>query len=95
MDRNASKASNASPSYGTIFIILAVFTGLEVAASTLQGPLKYTVLVLLALTKASLVILYFMHLKRDSRVYAFPLILGIVLALPLILIMLATMPQLR
>jgi cytochrome c oxidase subunit 4 len=89
------EAARPHPRYGIVFLILAVFTGLEVGASYLPGPLKIPVLAVLAITKAALVLLYFMHLKFDARVYAFFFVIGIVLALPIILIITLVMPTLH
>jgi caa(3)-type oxidase subunit IV len=85
----------AHTSYGLVFILLAVFTGLEIGASFLPTAAKVPALVLLAATKATLVLLYFMHLKSDSRLYAAFFVIGLVLAVPLILIMATVMPALR
>ncbi len=92
MTTRAPSAKSASVNYGAIFIILAVFTGLEVAAASyLQAILKDVILVLLAVGKAVLVALYFMHLKSDDRLYAWPFILGLIVIIPLILVILTTL----
>jgi caa(3)-type oxidase subunit IV len=80
------------PNYFLILIVLVVFTAIEVAASYLTGPIKIPVLIVLALTKASLVVLYFMHLKFDSRWFALWFILGLALISPLLLYLGALMP---
>jgi cytochrome c oxidase subunit 4 len=85
MDTNPQDALAATPNYGVVFLILAVFTGIEVAASYLAAPYKIPVLIVLAAVKAGLVLLYFMHLKFDRRAYAAAVIIGIVLVTPLIL----------
>jgi caa(3)-type oxidase subunit IV len=75
--------------YWIIFGILAIFTGLEVIVASLPGlpqGIKVGVLVFLAVVKAVLVLLYFMHLRFDNRLYALPFALGIVLLVPLLLI---------
>lgn len=79
----------SAPKYWVVFAILAVFTGLEVATAylpALPAGVKIAVLGFLAVVKVALVLLYFMHLRFDSRMYALPFVLGIVLALPLLLI---------
>ena len=81
-------------SYGLIFILLAVFTLLEIGASSLPTAAKVPSLVLLAVTKATLVLLYFMHLKIDSRLYAAFFVIGLVLSIPLVLILTVVMPLL-
>jgi len=54
--------------------------------------IKIPVLVVLSLAKAILVLLYFMHLKFDSRIFTYLFIAGIVLSIPLILVMAIVMP---
>jgi len=46
----------------------------------------------LSLAKAILVLLYFMHLKFDSRIFTYLFVAGIVLSIPLILVMTIVMP---
>ncbi len=80
------------PPYRLVFIALAVFTGLEIASSYLPTTIKIPVLIILAVTKAALVILFFMHLRYDNRVFTYPLVIGILLAIPIVLIMVLVMP---
>ncbi len=82
------------PPYGWVFVMLAFFTALEIGASYLPSTIKVPVLVILAVTKAALVVLFFMHLRYDKPVFSFPLLIGIVLAIPIILIMVLVMPLL-
>jgi caa(3)-type oxidase subunit IV len=84
----------AHPHYGRIFLLLAVFTVLEVAASYLPAPYKFPILVVLAATKALMVLLYFMHLKFDSRYYSYAMILAAILIIPIILVIVVVMPKL-
>ena len=76
-------ARRKRPNYFLVLIFLVVFTAIEVAVSYMSGGIKVPILILLAITKASLVILYFMHLKFDSRVYAYWFLLGLALVIPL------------
>jgi caa(3)-type oxidase subunit IV len=89
-----SHQTTARPvNYLSIFILLAVFTLVETLASYLQQTaIKFPVLIALSLVKAVLVLLYFMHLKFDSRIFSYLFIAGCVLSIPLILIMLIVMP---
>jgi cytochrome c oxidase subunit 4 len=71
-----------------VFVFLVVLTVLEVilafvlAASAAKAPL----LIALAIAKATLVAMYYMHLRFEGRVLRvvaiFPLLLSILLALP-------------
>jgi len=93
---SVDQAPTTRRSYLVVFLVLAVFTALEVGVSyldTLPHTVKVVALVLLAATKVSLVLLYFMHLKFDSRVFVLPLALAAVLLIPLILIFTLTPPR--
>lgn len=73
--------------YLTVFAALAVFTVVEVAVAftAIAKSTQVVLLVALALVKASLVALYYMHLRSEGPVLkviaAFPLLLVIVLLL--------------
>ena len=82
-------------SYLGIFIILIVLTLIETLVSYVQNEaIKFPVLIGLSVIKAVLVLLYFMHLKFDSRIYTYLFVAGCVLAIPLILVMTIVMPRL-
>jgi cytochrome c oxidase subunit 4 len=54
--------------YGTIFVCLLVGTALTVYAATKDlGPMNNVVMLGIAITKATLVILYFMHVRYGPR----------------------------
>ena len=83
------------PNYFAVFAILAIFTAIETAVSYVQqAAIKLPVLVVLAGIKAALVLLYFMHLRSDSRLFSYLFIAGCVLAVPLILVISVVMPAL-
>jgi len=61
------------PNYVGVFIILAVLTLIEIGVSVyvnLPLALRPPVLLALAVVKASLVALYYMHLRFDRRIFA-------------------------
>jgi cytochrome c oxidase subunit 4 len=76
--------------YWVIFVMLGVLTLLElgVAKMDMGTHLKVSGLVLLALAKATLVALFYMHLKHETRVLrltvAIPLMVPMLYALVLI-----------
>ncbi len=85
-----------TPQYWIVFAVLAIFTALEAGTAylpTLPLGVKVGILVFLAVVKIALVLLYFMHLKFDSRIFALPFALGVVLVIPLFLIVGLTMNQ--
>jgi len=78
--------------YAQIGLILALITGVEVAIYYLG--LAHTLLVIallvLSATKFSMVVLWFMHLKFDNRLFSTMFILGFFLALSVFTVALAT-----
>jgi cytochrome c oxidase subunit 4 len=87
-------ATEKRANYFLVFIILAAFTIIETMASYLQQEaLKLPILITLSVIKVLLVLLYFMHLKFDSKVFSYLFIAGCILAIPLVLIMTIIMPQ--
>ena len=82
------------PNYTIILVLLVVFTVAEVSVSFLQSSIKIPLLLTMAGVKASLVVLYFMHLRYDSRLFAGFFLLGALLITPLLLMMMMVMPGL-
>jgi len=81
------------PNYLFIFIALAVFTLIETLVSYVQqAAIKLPTLIVLSIVKAVLVLLYFMHLKFDSKVFSYLFIAGCILVIPLILVIVLVMP---
>ena len=81
------------PNYLGVFVLLAVFTLVETLASYASQPaVRFPVLITLAVTKAVLVLLYFMHLKLDHRLFSYLFVAGCALAIPLVLVMTVVMP---
>lgn len=77
--------------YLRIAIILAVVTGIEVGIYYIDSlrPLIVPLLLTLSLLKFALVVLYFMHLKFDSRIFRRLFVMGIILALAVYTIVLS------
>jgi caa(3)-type oxidase subunit IV len=73
-----------SRTYLMVFAALAILTLIEVGVSYLTGGLKVSLLITMSAVKALLVILFFMHLKYDSRWFAFVFFAPLVLVVPLI-----------
>jgi len=70
------------PLYTVIYIILGTITILEVLISSFPHSIFTTIpLIVFSLIKASLVVLFYMHLREDSRMFAFALALPIFIAL--------------
>jgi cytochrome c oxidase subunit 4 len=80
------KAHPTAARYAWVFAALVALTGLEVGASYLPPNVRLPLLLSFALVKALLVVLYFMHLRHDQRIYAGLFLIGLLLVSPLILI---------
>jgi len=87
MDPAHADAPHAPPKYYSIWFILLVVTVVEVIVGTVALPkvVSQPALVIMALYKAVLVALYFMHLKFERKamwiIAAAPLIFGVILAI--------------
>ena len=85
--KNVTKMS-ARTTYIMVFIALAVLTGLEVTVTYLPIP-RIPVLIPLALIKAGLVALFYMHLRFDKKVFAIVFVMGLLMGTGLILSLIA------
>ncbi len=91
MTAEPTKAHVKPARYVVVFVILAVVTGLEFFIGSFIGQpgnegvhtLGVVALVVLSLLKAALVMMFFMHLKYDSKYYSllllFPLFMAVLL----------------
>jgi cytochrome c oxidase subunit 4 len=79
--------------YVVVAVVLAVLTALEVALfymDFIPQPVVVGALMILMILKFSIVALWFMHLRFDSRIYRRLFITGIILAISVFLIVLLT-----
>src|SRR3990172_8800270 len=78
--------------YAQIGLVLAIVTAIEVAIYYLDiaHGLLVTFLVILSTIKFSLVVLWFMHLKFDNRLFSSMFVLGLLLALAVFTVALST-----
>lgn len=80
----ADTHAHKSPNYMAVWAWLAALTVLEIGAYFMPAPTKYPILLGLALGKAALVALYFMHLRFDvktlSAIAVTPLLIATLLA---------------
>ena len=78
--------------YVWVAVFLAVVTGAEVAVSyinDLSNAVYIPILMVLMVVKFSVVVLWFMHLRFDSRLYRFMFASGLVVTLGVYLALLA------
>lgn len=76
--------THRQPNYLGIFITLAVLTAIEVGVTYLPVP-RIPVLVPLAIAKATLVVMFYMHLRFDRRVFTLIFIVGVLMGISLII----------
>jgi cytochrome c oxidase subunit 4 len=79
--------------YIFIALFLAFLTALEIAATetgVLEGPMLIVALVALMVVKFLFVILFFMHLRFDSRLFSLVFYIGLGMAVVLYVAVLAT-----
>ena len=77
--------------YWIIGAVLAIITVVEVAVTFLGLPdfVLFAILMVLSVIKGAGVIMYFMHLKGDARVFKFLLVTPFLLAVSMVLIFIA------
>jgi len=77
---------NRRRTYLLVFVALAVMTAIEVFVAQTPGIPVVPVLLTMSLAKALLVILYFMHLRYDSRWYSLIFFAPFLLVIPLLIV---------
>ncbi len=71
--------------YFYVLLALLALTGISVAVTQIElGTLTVTVALLLATIKASLVLVYFMHLKFDNRFFAI-MVTGVIILIAIVI----------
>ena len=87
MEEDQPIEKHKHPKYLLVFLALAVLTLLELATYYLPPHLRPVALLTLSFIKALLVVLYFMHLKTDSRWFAFIFLVPFLLVFPMVLVL--------
>ncbi len=89
-DAGHDQAHATVATYITVALVLTAVTAIEVAATFIRAltPILIPALLVLSLAKFALVVLFFMHLRYDSRVlsvlFVGPLLVAIAIILALI-----------
>lgn len=75
------------PVYTGVFILLGITTLIEVAISQIfeRSSILIAIMILLATFKAGLVVWFYMHLNKDSRIFLATLLIPVVLVIVSIL----------
>jgi cytochrome c oxidase subunit 4 len=97
--RNSTHAPShaTTATYVKVALVLTAVTVIEVAATYIRAltPVLIPALLVLSLAKFALVVLFFMHLRYDSRILSFlfvgPLLIAVVIVLALIALIAAGM----
>ncbi len=79
----SSVEQHKSPNYVAVFVALVVLTAIEVGVTLTSLP-RVVVLIPLAIAKATLVVLFYMHLRFDSRVFTLIFVIGVLMGFSLI-----------
>jgi len=75
------------PNYLLVFLALAALTAIEVAVTYIPAVPLAPVLLTMSLAKVLLVVLYFMHLRSDSRWFALVFIVPFFLVVPVLIVL--------
>jgi len=81
------KLHKRHPNYLLVFLSLAVLTAIEVGITYVPQIPQAPVLLALSVFKALLVIMYFMHLRYDSKWFAFIFFIPFVLVIPMLIVL--------
>ncbi|MGD0002708.1 MAG: cytochrome C oxidase subunit IV family protein [Anaerolineaceae bacterium] len=87
-DTKIETKKSSRRTYLVVFCALALLTALEVTVTHLPIP-RLPVLIPLALIKASLVALFYMHLRFDRKVFTVVFVMGLLMGVGLILSLIA------
>ncbi len=80
-------AKTRRPNYVLVFFMLAALTALEVFVASMTNIPRVEFLLFMSFIKAMLVILYFMHLRSDSRWFGLIFFLPFLLVIPLLAVL--------
>lgn len=83
----AGAAKTHRPNYILVFFSLAALTALEVLIASMTSIPRVPFLLGMSFIKAMLVILYFMHLRSDSRWFGLIFFLPFLLVIPLLTVL--------
>jgi cytochrome c oxidase subunit 4 len=87
MEENQPVEKHSHPRYLFVFLALAILTLMELGVMYLPEHLHPVLLLTLSFIKASLVVLYFMHLRTDSRWFALIFLVPFLLVFPMIVVL--------
>jgi cytochrome c oxidase subunit 4 len=96
MTETAHRTHPTPAMYWGIAVFLAVVTAIEIAVPSTSAldPVKVPLLWALAIIKFGTVVMFFMHLRYDKKLYRTLFLFGVIGVVPLMLIVLLTMDAL-
>ena len=83
LEEPAEPESHSSNNYLAVFLALAALTAVEIGITLLPVP-RAPILIPLAILKATLVALFYMHLRSDRKLFSALFVLGIVVGVSLL-----------
>jgi caa(3)-type oxidase subunit IV len=84
MDTTQTTLDRPKPNYVGVFAVLTILTAIEITVTYLPLP-KAIILIPLAIIKATLVALFYMHLKIDRRIFSALFGMGLLMGIGLII----------
>ena len=87
-DSKIEPKKSSRGTYIAVFIALAALTAIEVIVTHLPIP-RIPILIPLAVIKAGLVALFYMHLRFDKKVFSVVFVMGILMGIGLIFSLIA------
>jgi cytochrome c oxidase subunit 4 len=96
MTETAHRTHPTPAMYWGIAVFLAAVTAIEIAVPSTSAldPVKVPLLWALAIIKFGTVVMFFMHLRYDKKLYRTLFLFGVIGVVPLMLIVLLTMDAL-
>jgi caa(3)-type oxidase subunit IV len=84
MDTEQEKPARKHANYLAVFIALAVLTAIEIGVTQTSLP-RVPILVPLAIIKASLVAMFYMHLRSDRKLFTMVFGMGVFVGLTMLI----------
>jgi cytochrome c oxidase subunit IV len=83
-ESNQKEKNKKHPPYLIVFFVLAILTAIEIAVTQLPLP-RAPILIALSIIKATLVALFYMHLRTDRLIFSVIFVAGILLGLGMLI----------
>lgn len=84
METKQAVVEHKQPNYLGIFVVLVILTMIEIGVTFTSLP-RIPILIPLAILKAGLVVLFYMHLRFDRGIFSLIFLIGVLMGISLIL----------